>query len=278
MALFISWCSLLPKYSDGEWQFEERHAQEMQNKSDKASQLAGETSATLDLLMPEDEIDIVTQEVNYYEDVNWFYAYPEDNPTAPWIVIIHEWWGLNDHIKDMARVLAMQWYKTLAVDLYKGRIANTAAQARTLSSELVQEDATANLLAAESFLRETAPRVASLWRCLGGKQSLQLSLASDTLDATVIYYGRLETDPTVLASINQPVLGIFAENDGGIPPSAVAAFQSWLDAAGIKNYDLTIYPGVDHAFANPTGDNYTQEATIEAWQKTLWFLDQTLKK
>lgn len=99
---------------------------------------------------------------------------------------------------------------------------------------------------------------------MGWAQSLNLSLASDTLDGTIIYYGRLVDDATRLSSINTPLLGIFAENDSGIPPSAVYAFQSWLDQAGITDYDITIYPNTDHAFANPTGDNYAPDATRDA--------------
>lgn len=85
-------------------------------------------------------------------------------------------------------------------------------------------------------------------------------------------------DAEQLAKINQPLLGIFAEDDGGIPPSAVESFQAGLDQAGKTDYDITIYPGVGHAFANPTGNNHEQEATIDAWGKTLNFLQSELSE
>ncbi len=248
----------------------------MQKKVDTGSERAWESSPTLDLLIPETEIDIVAEDVEYVEWVTWFLAYPEWNPQAPGILVVHEWWGLNEHVKDMARVLAMNGYRALAVDLYDGQVAEKMETARKLSWSLDKDQSVTNLLAAEEFLRQESDKVASLWRCLWWAQSLNLSVASDTLDATVIYYGRLTDDAEVLASVNQPLLGIFAEDDWWIPPSAVAAFQAWMDEAGKDDYDITIYPWVGHAFANPTWGNFEQEATIDAWKKTLAFLKKEL--
>lgn len=276
--LLLTWCASSPQGTqvDEEVQFEEKHAQDMQKKEDKASQLIETTSPTLELLMPEQEQDIVTESVEYASWVVGFVAYPQDNENAPGVVLIHERRWLNEHIEDMARVLAMQGYRALAVDLYGWVVPDDFEGAREMSSGLDQEETTANLLAAESYLRENASKVASLWRCLWGKQSLQLSLASQTLDGTVIYYGRLTDDVETLKNINQPVLGIFAENDGWIPPSAVEAFQKWLDEAGVTDYDITIYPWVDHAFANPTWGNYEKQATLDARSKTITFLWEVL--
>ena len=106
----------------------------------------------------------------------------------------------------MARIMAMNGYKALAVDLYKGQRATDMETAKTLSSSLIQEETTANLLDAEAFLRTKTQKVASLGRCLGGKQSLELSLASETLDATIIYYGRLTGNAELLSTINEPML------------------------------------------------------------------------
>jgi carboxymethylenebutenolidase len=167
----------------------------------------------------------------------------------------------------------------LAVDLYDGEVADDSSRARELSSSIDQDWATQNLLAAEDYLRTQrwSDKVASLWWCLWGKQSLQLSLASNTLDATVIYYGRLETDPDVVEAINTPILGIFAENDQWIPPSQVEMFEEALAQVGISDQaDITIYPWVDHAFANPSGNNYSAEATQQAREKTISFLQNNL--
>lgn len=177
----------------------------------------------------------------------------------------------------MAEVIAMQWYRVLAVDLYKGQVAADMDQAKTLSSTINQDEATTNLLAAEQYMRKNSPKVASRWRCLGWKQSLELSMASDTLDATVVYYGRLPTDTEKIKTLNTPLLGIFAELDNGIPPSSVNDFQTQLKSLNKQNIDITIYTGANHAFANPTWKAFAQDATINAREKSLLFLEKNLK-
>lgn len=268
-------CSSSPSTLSDESTFDENHAQDMAVR-EETSQLVWEISPTLDLLTPENEADFETMEVEYFDGVQWFLAQPQDRDKAPWIVVVHERWGLNEEIKDMTRVLAMNGYRALAVDLYDGVVAEDMETARSSMMNLDQERATANLLAAEEYLRGSSSQVASLGWCLGGKQSLELSIASDTLDATIIYYGRLTDDQERLASVNSPLLWIFAENDGGIPPSDVQAFEQALEQVWVTDKDITIYPWVDHAFANPTWDNYAQEETIDAWNKTLQFLEKQL--
>lgn len=118
-------------------------------------------------------------------------------------------------------------------------------------------------------------QVASRGRCFGGAQSLQYSLASDSLDATVIYYGRLETDPETLASINGPVLGIFGEADSSIPPEVVNEFDQALDQTNTM-HSITIYPDAGHAFANPSGSRFDRESALDAWTQTLEFLENQL--
>lgn len=257
--------------------FEDKHAEEMAKKEVKEATATGEQITTIELLTPESPAEIEESTVEYASWIQGFYAEPLNNTGASAVILIHEWRGLNDHIKDMARIMAMNGYKALAVDLYEGQVADSMETARTLSSSLNQEAATANLLAAEWFLRTKTEKVASLGRCLGGKQSLELSLASETLDATIIYYGRLYEDPTILSGVNEPLLWIFAENDGWIPPSAVAAFEQWLTAAGKTWFDITIYSWASHAFANPTGNAFEKEATLDAWKKTLEFLEKNIK-
>lgn len=276
ITLLVTGCASKPIQPDDS--FDEKHAKDMEHKMhEEETTTTWEKISTIDLLTPAMPATITEMTVEYTSWTNWFYAEPENNPTAPAVILIHEWWGLNDHIKDMARILAKNGYKALAVDLYKGQVADNMETAKTLSSSLVQDEATANLLAAEAFLRTKTDKVASLWRCLGGKQSLQLSLESDTLDATIIYYGRLTGDATTLQNINEPILWIFAENDSGIPPSAVAEFEQGLIAAGKTWFNITIYSGTNHAFANPTGNAFAKEATLDAWSKVLWFLKTNLQ-
>lgn len=277
--IFIIWTLLLSgcMHQQQEKDFEHKHFEDMQQKNAQEASLTWEKISTIDLLQPSSPLQINEMDVEYSSWTIWFFAEPADDTTAPWVVIIHERWWLNDHIKDMARILAMHGYKTLAVDLYKGKVATDMETARTLSSSLIQEEATRNLLAAEAFLRTRTDKVASLWRCLGGKQSLELSLASETLDATIIYYGRLTSDASTLQNINEPILWIFAENDSGIPPSVVQEFQQALAQVGKNKTDIIIYSWVNHAFANPTGNAFAKDATLDAWQKTLTFLEANLQ-
>jgi len=271
--LFLSWCNRKAP-SKG---FEEKHFEDMQNKAAIEATNSGENISTIALLAPAEPQEITEMNVWYATSTTWFYAEPVNIPDAPWIILIHERRWLNDHIKDMVRIFAMNWYKALAVDLYNWQVASDMETAMKLSQWLNQEEATQNLLDAETYLRTKTTKVASLWRCLGGKQSLELSLASDTLDATIIYYGRLTWNVEILKNINEPVLWIFAENDNWIPPSAVQDFEAWLAEAGKTNTDITIYSWVNHAFANPTWKAFAKEATLDAWSKTLDFLNTNLR-
>jgi carboxymethylenebutenolidase len=197
--------------------------------------------------------------------------------------MIHENKGLNDHIKNMANLLARNGYVVLAVDLFKGEVTTD----RNRSSELTQyirdnpDIATANLQSAVKYLASlpnvNAEKIASLGWCFGGAQSLQLALNSQDhpLSATIIYYGRLITDNATLAKIKWPVLGIFGDQDSSIPVDTVKAFESALNSNNIPN-EIYIFKGVGHAFANPSGDNYAPTETKDAWDKTLSFLDKHL--
>jgi carboxymethylenebutenolidase len=221
-------------------------------------------------------MSVISEEINYFEDIEGFYAHPETSGTYPGVVMIHEWWGLNDNIKDMARQLAKEDYYVLAVDLF-GKVATTPDEARAQIESLDQIKALENLKSATNFLKEKgAPKVASLGWCFGGGQSLQLSVSGEDLSATVIYYGQLVTDKEKLGQIKWPVLGIFGEEDTSIPVTQVDAFRDSLTSLGIEN-SINKYPGVGHAFANPSGANYAPEETKDAWVKTLAFLKENLK-
>ena len=223
------------------------------------------------------DYEIISADTQYFENSNGYFARPASDGTFPGVIMIHEWWGLNDNIKDMARQLAAEGYIVLAVDLYNGEVAADSARARELTSGLDQETATANMEAALNYLREhNATRLASLGWCFGGGQSMQLALAGQDLDATVIYYGNLVTEVGRLENINWPVLGVFGDQDQSIPVDTVNQFETALNGAGVQN-EIYIYEGVGHAFANPSGDNYAPEETMDAWEKTLSFLERSLK-
>ena len=223
------------------------------------------------------ELKVETKNVSYHGNSNGYLAKPAADGEYPGVIMIHEWWGLNDNIKQMAKKLASHGYVVLAVDMYDGKVGTTTDEARQLVTSFDQSQGTDNMNTAVSYLKEnhSTSSLGSIGWCFGGAQSLNLALNNEDIDATVIYYGQLITDTEELSKIDWPVLGIFAELDTGIPPETVKEFEMSLDEAGIQN-DITIYPGVNHAFANPSGDRYAPEESKDAWDKTLAFFEQNL--
>jgi carboxymethylenebutenolidase len=228
-------------------------------------------------IFPVGNYEIKTSSVNYFENANGYIAQPVTEGDYPGIIMIQEIWGLNDNIKDMAEKLASQGYVVFAVDLYDGKVGATSEETRALRSSFDQQYWNNNMNAAVAYLEENfgTQSIGSIGWCFGGGQSLNLALNNDKIDATVIYYGQLVTDKEELSKINWPVLGIFASLDQGIPPEKVNEFKAALDELEIQN-EIHIYPDVNHAFANPSGDRYAPEAAKDAWEKTLAFFDANL--
>ncbi len=199
--------------------------------------------------------------------------------SLPGIIVIHEWWGLNDNIRMMAEKLASEGYTALAVDLYNGKVAQSPDSAGTYARSVEEAAALDNLTQAYQYLtnKQGAENIGVIGWCFGGGWSLQTALAHpQKIDATVIYYGRLVTDASQLEKLQMPVLGIFGAEDDGIPPEQVNAFESALNEAGVTN-SIHIYEGAGHAFANPSGTRYQKEAAEDAWQKTISFLAEYLR-
>jgi carboxymethylenebutenolidase len=227
--------------------------------------------------------------IDYYENnTNGYLVYPElanntQQQRLPAVIMIHEWWGLNEHIKNQADILAKEGYVVLAVDLYQGEVATTSDRSRELSSSVRNNPASAidNLQSAVNYVKSLeivdSNRIASLGWCFGGDWSLQLALNSteNPLAATILYYGRPVTDTASLSNISWPILGIFGDQDQAIPVESVKQFTSALNASGISN-EIYLYKGVGHAFANPSGDSYAPKETDDAWQKTIGFLGRYL--
>ena len=209
--------------------------------------------------------------------VRGYFVFPADMvDPLPAIIVIHEWWGLNDGVRAMADRLAGEGFIVLAVDLYGGKTAETPADARNLMVSVVENRAFAesNIRQAYDWLQNTAgaPRIGSLGWCFGGGWSLNTALLfPNDLDAAVMYYGQVIEDEAVLEPLNVPLLGLFAAEDRGIKVESVNAFAAALENLG-KNYEIEIFPGVGHAFANPTGNNYNAAAAEAAWNKALAFL------
>jgi len=220
---------------------------------------------------------VTSETVNYFEDAMGYLTKPQTEGAFPAVIMIHEWWGLNDNIKEMADKLSSHGYIVLAVDLYNGDVASTSEEARQLVSSFDQEKGIANMNAAVAYVNEkySPNKIGSIGWCFGGGQSLNLALNNESMDATVVYYGSVTSDAQRLSSIDWPILGIFAELDRGITVESVNAFESALNNLDIEN-EIYIYPGVDHAFANPSGERYAPEASQDAWQKTIHFLKENL--
>jgi len=209
-----------------------------------------------------------------------YFAAPSDVfEPLPAIIVIHEWWGLNDTVRAMADRLAGEGYMVLAIDMYDGEIAATPEEARALMLAVVEDPEMAkdNIRAAYEFLLTAgAPRIGSLGWGLGGGWSLNTAqLFPDDLAASVIYYGQVTDNEEKLGPVNAPILGLFGGADTGIPVTSVEAFRGALQRLR-KDHEIHIYPEVGHAFANPTGSNYNAEAAKDAWAKTVDFLARHL--
>jgi carboxymethylenebutenolidase len=195
---------------------------------------------------------------------------------APAVVLIHEWWGLNDQIKAVAAEMANQGYLGLAVDLFDGKVAADPAAAQSQMEALDPAAATETMVAWIDSLKgdtRSTGKIGTVGWCFGGAWSLNGSIAAP-VDATVIYYGRVERNAEDLTKLEGPVLGHFAEEDQWINHEMVAGFEKNMAAAG-KALEVHWY-AANHAFANPTGDNYRKPEAELAWSRTLEFFKANL--
>ena len=207
---------------------------------------------------------------------------PSGKGPFPGIIVIHEWWGLNDWVKEQASKLADQGYEALAVDLYRGKVATTPDEAHELMRGVPEDRATRDLHAAFEFLKSQSnvkkDRMASIGWCMGGGYSLDVALQEPTLTAAVINYGHLAVDADSLKKINASILGLFGGQDRGIPVDDVKKFEQTLKQLG-KKVEIVIYPKAGHAFENPNNkDGYRADDAADAWKRTTKFLADTLKK
>jgi carboxymethylenebutenolidase len=207
---------------------------------------------------------------------------PTGKGPFPAIIVIHEWWGLNDWVKEQASKLSDEGYEALAIDLYRGKVATTPDMAHEIMRGVPDDRAKRDLHAAFAFL-ESQPdvkknRIGAIGWCMGGGYALDLALEEPKLAADVINYGHLATDPAALSKINAPILGLFGAQDRGISPESVKQFGEALDKLG-KKIEVTIYPDAGHQFENSTNkEAYRAADAADAWSKTVGFLASTLKK
>ncbi len=206
---------------------------------------------------------------------------PQGKGPFPALVVIHEYWGLNDWVKEQASKLADEGYVTLAIDLYRGKVGATPEEAHELMRGVPEDRATRDLLAASSYLRSQKnvdlKRVGSIGWCMGGGYSLNLALNDPKLKVAVINYGHLATDEAALKKINAAILGIFGGQDRGISVADVNKFETQLKALG-KTVEIHVFPDAGHAFENPNNkQGYRAEDAAQAWKLTVDFLAQNLK-
>jgi carboxymethylenebutenolidase len=220
------------------------------------------------------------------EQVKGFLAEPDGKGPFPAVVVIQEWWGLNDWIKDNAKRLAAQGYVALAPDLYRGKVTDDPAVAGQLMKGLPKDRATRDLKGAVDFLTSKAnvqkDKIGSIGWCMGGAYSLQLAIDDPRVKAYVMCYGRTVTDPDALKKINGTLLGIFGEDDKGILAAGVRDFEKALKGAGKKVDEVKIYKGAGHGFmrpANGTKPNpeHREEAAKDAWMHIDKFFAKELK-
>ncbi|HSD66958.1 MAG TPA: dienelactone hydrolase family protein [Vicinamibacteria bacterium] len=207
---------------------------------------------------------------------------PDGRGPFPAAIVVQEWWGLNDWVKEQARALAKEGYVALAVDLYRGKVATKQEDAHQLMMGTPPDRALRDLQGAVAWLRLQASvrkdRIGVIGWCMGGGYTLRLATVEPGLAAAVAYYGTPPTDAAAIAAIRAPVMGNFGAEDKGPTPEQAKAFEDALKKAG-KSVDVKIYPGAGHAFANvnnPWG-GYRKDAAEDAWARTTAFLARYLK-
>ena len=225
-----------------------------------------------------------TETVSYKsgdETVSGYLALPDGAGKHPAIIVIHEWWGLNDWVKEQAQKYAAQGYVALAVDLYRGKVATNQDEAHVLMRGLPDDRGMRDLEAAFTYLSSrpdvNAGKIGSIGWCMGGSWSLKLAVDQPKLAACVVNYGWLPSEPALVAKIKAPVQGNFGADDQGIPPKDVKAFEAAMKTDG-KVADIKIYDGAGHAFQNPSNkQGYRPEATADASQRISAFLQKYLR-
>lgn len=203
-----------------------------------------------------------------------YLAYPDDGATHPGVIVIQEWWGLNDHIKDVTNRFAEAGFVALAPDLYHGVAATEPDEARKLVMELDQAAAIDEIGAAIDHLlgleATSGDKAGVVGFCMGGGLALRTNLADEDVGATVAFYGQPLSESEA-AGAHAPVLGLYGSADTGIPVANVEAMQKGLEAAGIP-VETVVYEGAQHAFFNDTRASYDADASADAWERTLaWF-------
>ncbi|MFT6398166.1 MAG: carboxymethylenebutenolidase [Bradymonadia bacterium] len=215
----------------------------------------------------------------YFGEVAGYVARPPGGAESlGGVILVHEWWGLNENIEAVAERLASEGFTVLAVDMYLGERAEDAEGARALMMQSFEDPAAmaANIAAASSWLAqsEQVPDVTVMGYCYGGGVSLSTAMnAPSAVDAAIVYYGHIPDDLSAVAAIDDPMLLHFGELDGGIPLESVRRLEGAMADAPVGAM-IHVYEGAEHAFANPSGQRYQAAAAELSWERTLEFLRQ----
>jgi len=244
--------------------------------------LAG--SVVVDTLVDGERLDAVTNttipSVNGGPDVRAYVARPVGEGPFPTVIMIHEFFGLNESIVSKADLLAQEGYLVIAPDTFRGSTTAWIPRAIYQVIKTKPEDVNTDLDSVYAWLESQSDvdtsQTAIAGFCYGGRTSLLYSLHNNKLAATVVFYGSAETDPEVLKTLRSPVLGIFGGADQSIPLEDVEAFDRGLEAAGIP-HQITIYDGQPHAFVHDADGIKAGGAQGEAWNEMLAFLEENLK-
>jgi len=225
------------------------------------------------------------EHINYFEDdpdTRGYLALPEGNGPFPAVILIHEWNGLVDRVRQTADAFAAHGYIALAADLYSGRTGSNRDENMALVREVRADESTmiANLDAAVAWLASSTPttgRVATIGWCFGGGIALSYALGGEEHEGTAIFYGSLLDDPEQMSHVHHEIYGTFAENDRGIPVEEVNAFVEAMRAAGIEN-DVHIYDNVEHGFWLHTerDSDTNRPAAAHAWERLRAYLKRTI--
>jgi carboxymethylenebutenolidase len=206
-----------------------------------------------------------------------YLARPQGPGPFPAVIVIHEWWGLTDWVKENARRLAAQGYVALAVDLYAGKATDDPGEAHELMRALDDGEALADLKGGVAYLAgrpEVArpPKMAAIGWCMGGKFARLLAQESPVIGPAIICYGSVATDPEQVARLEgKPVLGVFGADDRGIPVDKVRQFERALKAQG-NAAEMLVYEAAGHGFMRPGGPQHAAGPAADAWTKIEGFL------
>jgi len=200
---------------------------------------------------------------------------------GPGVIVLQEWWGLVPHIKDICDRFAAEGFVALAPDLYHGESTKSPDEAGKLMMALKIDEAEKDLRGAINYLLKqeatSGDKVGTVGFCMGGALSLYAASKNRQVAACVVFYGIHPNVKPDLANLQAPVLGIYAERDAYVPPSAVRELEARLKEFG-KSSEMHIYPGLDHGFFNDTRtDVYDEAAARDAWNRVLKLFREHLK-